>query len=69
MKKLSVRIFKSEKWYVAECLELPGCVSQGRTRASALRNIKEAIALYLESVEAHKETMPKTEIVQVAVLA
>ena len=27
---------------------LPGCVSQGETREEALRNIKEAIELYLE---------------------
>jgi len=28
---------------------LPGCVSQGNTRDEALKNIKEAIELYLES--------------------
>jgi len=27
---------------------LPGCHSQGRTREEALKNIKEAIELYLE---------------------
>jgi len=27
---------------------LPGCVSQGETREDALKNIKEAIELYLE---------------------
>jgi len=27
---------------------LPGCVSQGETRAEALDNVKEAITLYLE---------------------
>jgi len=29
--------------YVAEVPALPGCISQGRTRAEALANIKEAI--------------------------
>ncbi len=33
---------------VVECPSLPGCVSQGRTRAEALENIKEAIELCLE---------------------
>ena len=28
---------------VAECPQLPGCLSQGRTRAEALENIREAI--------------------------
>jgi len=31
-------------WIVAECPELPGCVSQGKTEAEALANIREAIA-------------------------
>ena len=29
---------------VAECPSIPGCVSEGRTEAEALQNIKEAIA-------------------------
>jgi predicted RNase H-like HicB family nuclease len=34
-------------WIVAEVPELPGCISQGRTEAEALANIKEAIAAWL----------------------
>ena len=30
--------------WVAECLDLPGCVSQGETREEALSNISDAIA-------------------------
>ncbi|HPQ55196.1 MAG TPA: type II toxin-antitoxin system HicB family antitoxin [Spirochaetota bacterium] len=30
---------------------LPGCISEGDTRDEALKNIKEAIELYLEPVE------------------
>lgn len=29
--------------WIAECLELPGCMSQGDTREEALRNLIEAI--------------------------
>lgn len=55
--------------YVAEVPSLPGCISQGHTRADALRNIREAIAAYLESVEAHDEPIPppiSEEIVEVS---
>ncbi|HEY1171123.1 MAG TPA: type II toxin-antitoxin system HicB family antitoxin [Verrucomicrobiae bacterium] len=34
--------------WVAECLSIPGCVSQGQTKTAALTNLKEAIALCLE---------------------
>lgn len=44
--------------FVAEVPSLPGCVSQGQTREEATENIKEAIALYLESLEAHGEPVP-----------
>lgn len=44
--------------FVAEVPSLPGCISQGQTRAEATENIKEAIALYLESLNAHDEAVP-----------
>lgn len=56
--------------YVAEVPALPGCISQGQTRAEAVENIKEAIAAYLESLDAHGEPVPPAifeEIVEVAV--
>jgi predicted RNase H-like HicB family nuclease len=34
-------------WIVAECPDLPGCISQGKTEAEALSNIHEAIAGWL----------------------
>jgi predicted RNase H-like HicB family nuclease len=44
--------------FVAECPTLPGCVSQGATRAEALKNITEAARGYLESLEKHGEAIP-----------
>jgi predicted RNase H-like HicB family nuclease len=44
--------------FVAEVPSLPGCISQGQTREEAPENIKEAIALYLESLQAHDEPVP-----------
>ena len=55
--------------YVAEVPPLPGCMTQGSTRTEALENIKEAIELYLESLEAHGDPVPPSimeEIVEVA---
>jgi len=54
--------------HVAECPTLPGCVSQGKTRLEAVRNIKDAINGYLESLKKHNEAIPPPiyeEIVEV----
>lgn len=44
--------------FVAHVPSLPGCVTQGATREEALSNVREAIALYLESLEAHGDPVP-----------
>ena len=44
--------------FVAECPSLPGCISQGKSRAEALKNIKDAIQGYLESLKKHNEPIP-----------
>jgi len=43
---------------VAECPSLPGCISQGKTRAEALENIKDAAKGYLESLKKYNEPIP-----------
>ena len=56
--------------FVAEVPSLPGCLSQGPTRADALKNIQEAIEVYLESLKAHDEPIPPSideEVVEVVV--
>jgi predicted RNase H-like HicB family nuclease len=47
-----------DSFYVAECPSLPGCISQGRNKLEALENIKEAIALYIETLEADGLPVP-----------
>ena len=44
--------------YVATVPSLPGCVSQGDSRNEALRNIEEAMELYLEDLKAAGEAIP-----------
>ena len=47
---------------------LPGCISEGDTREDALANIKEAVELYIESLEADGEPVPTEEAVEEAVV-
>ena len=42
------------KGYVADVLELPGCMSQGKTMDEAIKNIKDAIKGYLYVQKKHK---------------
>ena len=54
--------------FVAECPALPGCISQGKTRAEALANITDAMTGYLASLKKHGEPVPppiSEEIVEI----
>jgi predicted RNase H-like HicB family nuclease len=44
---IQVRVFRGEKYFVAECFDLP-IVTQAATLDELVANIKEAIALQLE---------------------
>jgi len=46
---------------------LPGCISEGDSREEALRNIQEAIELYLEPVDDDLDFRPDAEILEIAV--
>ncbi len=48
--KVSVIIEKDEHGYYAYCPELEGCQTQGDSLEEVLKNIKEAIELYLETL-------------------
>ena len=48
--KLKVIVEKgSDGYFVVHCPSLKSCWSQGKTREEALKNIREAIELFLES--------------------
>lgn len=53
-------------YYVAEVPALPGCLSQGRSRAEARRNVREAIAGWLEVMNS-KVKNRRAETLEVAV--
>jgi len=44
--------------FVASVPALPGCVSQGDTRAEAIANIREAAVLYVEDCAANGDPVP-----------
>jgi len=46
-KIIQFKVYKGEKYYVAECVDLP-IVTQGKTLDEVVENIKEAIELHLE---------------------
>ena len=60
IKKIYKIIFdpQEEGGYTATVPALPGCISEGDTYDETLANIKEAIALYLESLQADGLPIP-----------
>ena len=61
-----VIIYPGEDGYwVIECPSLPGCISQGKTKEEAIKNIKDGIKIYIDALkednlpvpEEHFETM------------
>jgi predicted RNase H-like HicB family nuclease len=66
--KLKVILEKAEEeGFTVTVPTLPGCISEGDTKKEALRNIKEAIELYLETAEAAVETTDDVEVAEVTV--
>ena len=67
--KFAVTIDRDEDGvWIVECPSIPGCVSQGDTKAQAMKNIQEAIRLCLE-VRAERGIPLTLETHQVEVVA
>ena len=56
-----------EGGYTAIVPALPGCISEGNTREEALKNIREAIELYLEPVEDDTQIAANAEQIEITV--
>ncbi len=52
--------------FVATCPALPGCISEGKTRAQATANIREAIEGYLKSLKKHGDPVPPSIVEEVS---
>ena len=44
--------------YVAEVPELPGCIAHGATQEEALKNVKEAIQLWIDTANEFGDEIP-----------
>ena len=67
--KVVLTIDEESGWFVAECLNLPGCISQGKTKKEALKNIKDAIKGYLHSLKKHPEENLYREVADVVAVS
>ena len=56
-----------EGGYTVTVPSLPGCISKGSTKAEALQNITDAMALHLEVADDDLAMHPNAEIHQVAI--
>lgn len=45
--------------FVAEVPELPGCMAHGHTQEVALANVKEAVALWIETAQEFGDPIPE----------
>ncbi|MBU4313269.1 MAG: type II toxin-antitoxin system HicB family antitoxin [Actinobacteria bacterium] len=55
--KVNIIIEKDEYGFYAFCPELEGCQSQGDSLEEVMHNIKEAIELYLETLDSDEIKM------------
>ena len=52
--------------FLATVPELPGCMSDGETRAEALANVEDAIATWIHSAQKMGHTIPKPHLYRAA---
>ena len=66
--KLRVVLEPSEEGgYTVFVPSLPGCISEGETREEALKNIQEALELYLEPVDDDMHFKEGSEFLEIPV--
>ena len=66
--KLNIVLEQSDEGgYTATVPALPGCISEGDTKEKALKNIREAIELYLDPIEDDQTFNPNAEIIEIAI--
>jgi len=61
MQKYEIIIYWSneDQVFVAEVSELPGCMARGATHEAALQNVKEAMALWIDTAREFGDSVPE----------
>ena len=55
MRVLHVKVERDDEWLVAQALEEPGVITQGRTFDELIANVRDAAELLLEESDIHIE--------------
>ncbi|OGI72654.1 hypothetical protein A3J61_01280 [Candidatus Nomurabacteria bacterium RIFCSPHIGHO2_02_FULL_38_15] len=61
IQNFSVIIEQDKDGFVAECLDLQGCYTQGKTYEEVVKNIKDAIKLHIADRSAKREKFEQKE--------
>lgn len=46
-------------YWIAECPSLPGCATQGTSKAEAIANAREAVEAWIETARANGQPVPE----------
>jgi len=65
MLRFTVVLNPEENGYVVSVPALPGCTTEGSSREEALRNVQDAMRLYVEDLVSDGEPVPEDVIPEV----
>ena len=54
-------------FWLAECPSLPGCISQGKSKKEAIKNIQEAVTGYIEVLQQDGDPIPEDSMESIIV--
>jgi predicted RNase H-like HicB family nuclease len=57
--EISLYWSNEDKTFVAEVPELPGCMAHGKTREKALKNVNQAIELWVDTAKEFRDRIPE----------
>jgi len=57
--KIILHWSNEDKAYVAEVPELPGCMAHGKTPEKALKNVNQAIELWIDTAKEFGDRIPE----------
>ena len=65
--QITINWSEENQFFIAEVPELPGCMAHGNTQEAALRNIKEATELWLETAREFGDPIPEPQSKTIAI--